>query len=128
MPLLRHRDGFRGGVDSEDVACLESLAQERRRSPGAAAVVQDRPHLGAALVEAGAEELDASAREVLSTLAGHGQTLRERVVVAPGVLVEDVLAHRRLKPRMLTKKLESTVWTPSAVRVAPGTTQRRVSW
>jgi hypothetical protein len=28
---------------------------------------------------------------------------------------------------MLTKKLESIVWTPSAVSVAPGTTQRKVS-
>ena len=34
--------------------------------------------------------------------------------------------HFRPIPRMLTKKLEKTVWNPSAVSVAPGMTQRIV--
>jgi hypothetical protein len=34
--------------------------------------------------------------------------------------------HRRRNPRMLRKKLEKIVWTPSAVSVTPGMTQRIV--
>ena len=35
-------------------------------------------------------------------------------------------AHRRRSPRMLKKKLESTVCTPSVTRIVPGITQRIV--
>jgi len=35
-------------------------------------------------------------------------------------------AQRRCIPRILMKKLDSTVWNPSAVRVTPGMTQRIV--
>ena len=77
------------------------------------------------------QPLDSSPSEVILVFARNGEALLERgvVIAREGVEPRRVLGgigHRRRMPRMLTKKLERTVWNPSAVNVAPGITHRIV--
>lgn len=44
----------------------------------------------------------------------------------PAVINVHRLAHRRARPRILTKKLDSTVWNPKVMAVADGITIRSV--
>ena len=107
---------------------IEQLAEKRDGGTGATAEVQHRMRADAALLQPAREPGDALACEVFLALPRHPQPSSERSIVGGSVFVEihGAVPHRLCMPRMLTKKLDNTVWKPRAVSVTPGMTRRMV--
>ena len=123
-------------IDADDFARARQREQHRARTTGAATKVEHPWHLNSTALQCSTKPSDSLPKKERGILSGGRDPGCQCSFIRLVELIKELAAHScterrislagRCMPSTERKKLERTVWKPSAMSVTPGITQRIV--